>query len=446
MKKFSSILFVLAIFIMNSCTGILDVQPTQSISADEAIKDKTGVDRAITGAYSGLQQTGCYGRNLVIVGDLPTDILAWTGTTMDYAQINNNVIPSDNGVIDGIWAANFDVINRVNNVLYRMPEISDMTPEEYGMYEGDGLFIRALCYYNLVNLFGGVPLKILPTLDLSNIDQARASVDEVYAQIVADLTTAKASLPKSRALGYANAYSANALLARVYLAMYHLNNDPAYAQMAIDEANTVIGDGGFSLAVPYSALFNGNGTESVFEIIYDAQNSNRLAQYYFPRSLTGRYEVSPTPEYVANYPVEDSMRFTATIAFDENNLPYNIKYKDITAGTDRVYVLRLAEMYLIRAEALAYTGGSIEEIQSNINVVRNRAGVAPTQANDYPALKAAILNEMQQEFAYEGHRWFDLKRTKTATTILGIDEKQTLFPIPLYEMQTNKKMTQNPGY
>jgi starch-binding outer membrane protein, SusD/RagB family len=445
MKK-TTYLLILLTLTLGSCTKILEVQPAQAVSADEAIKDKTGVDRAITGSYNALQFNGSYGRNQIIIEDLAADNLNWTGTTQDYSQIANNLISADNGIIDGIWSANYDCINRVNNVLARMPGIADMTLEDRNMYTGDGLFLRALCHFNLVNFFGGVPIKTQPTLDLTNVDQARNTVPEVYAQIVGDLLAAQQLLPAIRSIGKASAFSAKALLARVYLTEYHLNNDPGLAAAAIAAADTVINEGGFILADSCADLYNGNTSESIFEIIYDAQNSNRLAQYFFPRSLTGRYEVSPTTQLIQSYEVADSNRFKASIAYDSINLPYGIKYKDIKAGTDRVYVLRLAEMYLIRAEANAYSNGSIEAIRSDIDIIRKRAGLPATEATDYPGLKLAIENERRHEFAFESQRWSDLVRTKRATTVLGIPENYTLFPIPLSEMLTNKKISQNPGY
>lgn len=444
--KNSAYIFLLIALMIGSCTDVLDVEPYQSISDTEAIKDKTGVDRAITGTYSALQYIGSYGRNQIIVEDLLTDNLTWTGTTQDYGQIDNNQVPAENVYIDGIWAANYDCINRANNVLYRLPDIGDLTPAERDAFEGEALFLRALCHFNLACYFGGIPLKTQPTIDLSNIDQARNTIDEVYQQIIDDLLMAEQKLPSSSPLGRASTYSATALLARVYLTAFHLNEDAAIAGQAIAKAEKVISEGGYTLATSYGDLFTGNATESVFEVVFDAQNSNRLAQYFFPRSLTGRYEISPTNEFVESWEPGDTSRFNATIAFDSTNLAYGYKYRDITAGTDRVYVLRLAEMYLIRAEALAYTNGNIESIQNDINVIRIRAGLAPVQASDHNALKAAILHERRFEFACEGQRWSDLVRTKTATTILGIDEDYTLLPIPLSEIQTNKNMTQNPGY
>ncbi len=436
---------IVAALVSVSCKKLLDVQPTASISAEQAINDKSGVDKAITGAYYSLHDVGNYARNRVIVEDLAADNLAWTGTTRDYQQIGENLIASDNAIIDGIWSSNYECINRVNNVLVRIGDI-EMTTAERNMYTGDGLFLRALSHFNLLCYFGGVPIKTQPTLDLSHINQARNSVADVYGQIVADLLEAEKILPASRSLGRASAFSATALLARVYLTQFHYTNDPAIATLAKNKADEVINNGGFILAPAYGDLFNGNTTESIFEVIFDAQNYNRLAQYFFPVSLTGRYEVSPTAAFVESFRATDTVRFDASITFDANNLPYGIKYKDYTSGTDRVYVLRLAEMYMIRAEAMAYTNGNIEDIRNDVNTLRLRSGLIPTTATTYAELKLAIENERRHEFAFESQRWSDLVRTKRATTLLGIDEKYTLFPIPLSELQTNTLMTQNLGY
>jgi hypothetical protein len=444
MKKISYLLFIVALATL-SCTKILDVQPTASISADQAIKDESGVDKAITGAYYSLHDVGNYGRNMVIVEDLAADNLTWTGTTRDYQQVAENLIASDNAIVDGIWTSNYDCINRVNNVLERIGGI-DMSADKRNMYTGDGLFLRALSNFNLLCYFGGIPIKTKPTLDLSSINQARNSVVEVYVQIIVDLLIAEQILPKTRSIGRASAYSASALLARVYLSAFQYSDDPAMADSAIINAGEVISKGGYTLAPAFNDLYNGNITESIFEVIFDAQNYNRLAQYFFPVSLTGRYEVSPPVAFVQEFQATDTVRFQSSVTFDEKKLPYGIKYKDYTSGTDRVYVLRLAEMYMIRAEALAYSNGNIEDIRNDINILRTRAGLQATTATTYDELKLAIEFERRHEFAFESQRWSDLVRTKRASVVLGIDEKYTLFPIPLSEMQTNTLMTQNPGY
>jgi hypothetical protein len=438
MKKILYIFLAMSM-VIGSCTKVLDVEPTQSISTDQAIKDKKGVENAVIGSYSALQAVGLYGRNQVIVGDLAADNLVWTGTTQDYAQVGNHNIPADNGIVDGMWTAAYDGLNRVNNVLAKLSSISDMSQEERDHFEGELLFIRALLHFRLTNLFGQIPIKTQPTVDLNSIDQPVNPVEQVYTQVITDLQAAESKLPQTAALGRASKFSAKGLLARVYLFNYHLKGDASFATLSIQKASDVINEGGFSLAPAYANLFADNTSESVFEIVYDLQNFNRLAQYFYPRSLTGRYEVAPSPTLIESYE-EIDIRLPSSISTDVENKKYATKYNDVAGGTDRVYVLRLAEMHLIRAEALAYTNGDIIAIQGDINAVRNRAQLANTLASEYDDLKLAIENERRHEFAFEGHRWFDLVRTKRATTVLGIEFKDTVFPIPLSEIQTNKNL------
>jgi hypothetical protein len=448
MKKILFSLFALA-FVIMSCNKVLDVKPTDSVSAEEAIKDKAGVEHALLGSYNALQATGLYYLNAMIVGDLAADNVKWTGTMMEYGQIEKKPIPAENSIVEGMWSGAYNGINCVNNILVKLPGISGLTPDEASNYEGEALFIRALLHYYLATYFGGVPIQTQPTLDLSHIDIARSSLAQVYDQVISDLTTAKVKLSKTKTKGRANSYAASALLAKVYLSKFQQLGDQPSAALAIAWADTVLSKGDYSLATDYASLFKPatNTSESIFEVVYDLQNYNRLAQYFFSRNLSGRYEIAPTEELIQSYEKADTLRFAASVAYDStNNQPFGIKYSDVAGGTDHVYVLRLAEMYLIKAEALAYSDGDILSIQNNINAIRNRAGIDSTTAATIPELKLVIENERRHEFAFEGHRWHDLVRTKRAVTILGIDEKYTLFPIPLSEKQTNNLMEQNPGY
>lgn len=444
MKKIAYFLIALS-FVALSCNKILDVEPTDAISSEEALKDRDGIEKAITGAYNSLHDVGNYGRNRILADDLAADNLSWTGTTRDYQQVDQNLIAADNGITEGLWASGYDCINRVNNVLAVIGSI-DMTEVDRNTFTGDALFLRALSHFNLLTYFGGVPIKTKPTTDLSSINQARNTPAEVYEQVINDLVQAETLLPASREEGWASSFSATALLARVYLTRYHAESDPAYATLAIEKASKVISEGGFALAPAFEDLFAGNQTEAIFDVVFDAQNYNRLAQYCFPVSLTGRYETSPTPAFVTEFQPSDTVRFNTSIRFDEKMLPYAYKYRDIVAGTDRVLVLRLAEMYLIRAEARAWTNGNPADIQADLNMIRTRAGLEPTVAATQDELKLAVMNERRHEFAFEGQRWSDLVRVGWAAALLGIDSKFTLFPIPLSEMQTNSLMTQNPGY
>lgn len=445
MKKITYLL-ISFVLILASCSKVLDVQPTASISSETALNDKVGIERAVIGSYTALQAAGLYGRNRVIVGDLAADNLKWTGTTYEYYQIENNAVPAGNAIIEGTWIAAYDGLNRVNNVLSALGGIDDLTPEERDKYEGEALFMRALFHFNLLTYFGGVPIKTTPTLDISNVNQARNPSDQVYEQIIADLLLAEAKLPETMPVGRANSFAASALLARVYLTRFQTNGNAADAIAAFDMADKVITEGGYSLVTPYAALFEGSNSEVIFELVFDAQNKNRLAEYFLPRSLAGRYEVAPSEALIQSYEPADTLRLAASVATDTLAKDYCNKYQELAEGSDAVIVLRLAEMYMIKAEALAYSNGNIVTIQESINAIRSRAGLEPTTAETYDALKLAIENERRHEFAFEGHRWFDLVRTKRATGLLGIDEDYTYFPIPLSEMQTNNLMEQNHGY
>ena len=445
MKKIIFFLFALA-FAITSCNKVLDVKPTDSVAAEDAITNKAGVEHALIGSYNALQATGLYYLNAMIVGDVAADNLTHTGTMMEYGHIENKPIPAENSIVEGMWSGAYNGINCVNNILVKLPGISDITPEESNQYEGEALYIRALLHYYLLTYFGGVPIQTLPTLDLSKIDIARNTEEEVYTQIITDLTTAKAKLSTTKVIGRANTYTASALLAKVYLSKFQMLNDQPSAGLAITEASQVIDGGGYSLATDFGSMFNPatKSSESIFEVVFDAQNFTRLAQYFYPRELSGRYENAPEEELIQSFEADDN-RKSQSIAYNGTQ-PYCYKYKDVSGGTDHVYVLRLAEMYLIRAEALAYTNGDIGSIQADIDVIRNRAGLVNTTAATIADLKLAIENECRHEFAFEGHRWPDLVRTHRAVTVLGIDEKYTLFPIPLSEKQTNNLMVQNPGY
>ena len=447
MKKIIFFLFALAFTIM-SCNKVMDVKPTDSVAAEDAITNKAGVEHALLGSYNALQATGLYYLNAIVVGDVAADNLTHTGTMMEYGHIENKPIPAENSIVEGMWSGAYNGLNCVNNILVKLPGVSGLTPAEADNYEGEALFIRALLHYHLATYFGGVPIQIQPTLDLSHIDIARNTLAEVYTQVITDLTTAKAKLSTTKIKGRANSYAASALLAKVYLSKFQILGDQPSASLAIAEASRVINEGGYLLAADYADLFNpaNDMSESVFEVVFDEQNYTRLAQYFFSRDLSGRYEFAPESELMLSYEAADTMRYDATIAYTDKSQPYGFKYVDVSGGTDHVYVFRLAEMYLIRAEAMIYSGAGDDIILEDINRIRLRAGLSNTTATSTDELKIALENECRHEFAFEGHRWSDLVRTKRAVDVLGIDEKYTLFPIPLSEMQTNKLMKQNPGY
>jgi hypothetical protein len=377
---------------------------------------------------------------LVSIPDLYADNLDWKGTTQEYGQFENHTLLSDNTIVEAIWRDHYVVLNRVNNVLNKLPEISDMTAAEKENVAAQLYFIRALAHFNLVRLFGPVPIKTQPTLDLnSNLNVARNSVEEVYASIQSDLNLAEGKISVSNSY-YATKGGVLALQAIV--ALYQQNHETAKSK-----ASEVIASGTYSLETNFADLFVGDPVdESIFTLVFDEQNGNRLAEYYYPTSEGGRYEFAPSDLVIASYEETDS-RLGASI---QGNPPYCSKYNDLVTMANNVHVIRLAEMYLIRAEAEARLSGSKAAIRNDINIVRQRALLEPIEFDTYEELLLAIEDERRREFAFEGKRWFELVRTGRAMEVIESvsNSAQLLFPIPMVEIQnnTNPGMYQNTGY
>ncbi|MDX1910601.1 MAG: RagB/SusD family nutrient uptake outer membrane protein [Saprospiraceae bacterium] len=431
------------LLLLSAC-DVLDVQPQNAIPASEAFKDKAGIERGIVGAYNGLQSLSYYGRSYGIFADLAADNLAHppNATSANYRDVDNNAILPDNETVDGIWISIYDAINVANNVIAQVPNITEMTEAEQNKALGEVYFLRALHHFNLLNYFGPIPIKTRPTIGIGDVNVPRDPVEEVYRQIIADLEFSAAHLPAGGPKIRASKWAAEALLARVHLYRKDYPNAAA-------AATRVIGSGQYELLDNYAALFASEGTgESIFEVDFTALDRNRIAEYNFPLTLNGRREVAPDETLTAAYPSGDA-RWAATVANAGGQL-YGIKYDDLSTGADNVLVLRLADMYLIRAEALAAQNGDLVVIRNDINQVRNRAGLPDIQGGEHAALLAAIEQERRLEFALEGHRWFDLVRTGRALDVLPkvTHINQTLFPIPFSELLTNTHdgMYQNPGY
>jgi starch-binding outer membrane protein, SusD/RagB family len=444
MKKAIYILSIL-LLTLAGCE-VLDVKSEDSIPASEAFRNKEGIEKGILGSYSSLQSLSYYGRAYLTISDLAADNLEHPAdaTNSDYAEIDNNAMLAENSAVSGMWAAMYDGINVANNVIVKVPGMQDMTDGEKKSALGELYFLRALNHFNLVNYFGPVPIKIEPTVGVTNLNAGRDPVDQVYTQIIDDLRHASGYLTASASLKVrASKYAAIALLARVYL----YKGDYALAK---EKADSVIKFGGYGPLGNFGDIFAAdNSAESIFEVDFTEVDRNRIAEYNFPKTLNGRREVEPDPSLISAFEAGD-LRKSVSIAYD-GIYAYANKYNDLSKGADNIIVLRLAEMYLIRAEAEARSaGGSTSAVQNDLNAVRIRAGLIPTSAATISDLLLAIERERRVEFAFEGQRWFDLVRTGRAMSVLPkvTNINKTLFPIPSDEILSNKSpdMYQNTGY
>ena len=255
-------IFALGISLAMSSCELLNPQPTDTITSEEAIKDQNGVNKAITGSYSALQFSSYYGRNYIVMGDIATNNLVWTGTSPDYNQINNNSILADNLIVRDIWSTIYDGINRVNNVLAKLPDIT-MSVSSKEIAYGECYFLRGLHHYNLVRLWGAVPIKTKPTTgNLAELQVPRDPVIAVYDQVISDLTQAVAKLPDENTIGRATSSAAKGLLARVYLNRYNLFNDASDLGQAINYSTQLITSQSFSMVARSSDGRDADGVTS----------------------------------------------------------------------------------------------------------------------------------------------------------------------------------------
>src|SRR5919107_5561356 len=192
--------FALAVALVGSlagCNSLLDETPVDAVPEDQAITNAEGARTALIGAYDALQLEAYYDRDLVLMGDLPTDNAEHTGTLTQFNQADANQVRADNTAVDDIWNAIYDGINRVNLILLRVPPLTDLDETEKNQILGEAHFLRALHYHNLVKLWGGVPLRLEPATSIDQSGEiARATVDETYTQILADLDLAEQLIPE----------------------------------------------------------------------------------------------------------------------------------------------------------------------------------------------------------------------------------------------------------
>jgi starch-binding outer membrane protein, SusD/RagB family len=434
---------VAAAVLLAACDSPLVTEPTASIDSETALTTKRGIQLGLNGAYRSLQ-TGqaYYDRDLVAYPDLYADNLDFTGTFQTDREVSLRNVATNNGNVLGTWTQGYVGINRANNVLDAIPNVGELTADEASRYRGEALFVRALHYYRLVRWFGDVPLVLEPSRGVGEQSLVeRAPRAEVLARIITDLEEAAPLLPAGRVNGKATRGAANALLARVYL------EDGKYAQ-ARDKATLVIGSGNYSLVSNYGDIFSQkNSAESIFELQYTLNHGNSNAFWFFPQELGGRWGFSPTAELYGLYGPTDERR-DASIGVTANKR-YIRKFFRIANEDDNLVELRLAEMYLIRAEANARLNAGALTVLGDINTVRDRAGATPlllevlgTQQQQLDA----VLLERRLELAFEGHRFFDLRRHGKAQQVLNITADRLLFPVPQAERDVNSKLSQNPGY
>ena len=438
-----------------SCDSKLNIDPVNNVVDDKALLTSSDVEAALVGCYAGIQNAEAYGGYIQLMSDLLADDgeITFVGTFIQPNQINRKAILKDNSFASAIWTNAYNVINRTNNVLASLDKLD--TPAKKARVEGEARFIRGAMYFELVRLYArdwadgsptanpGVPIVLTPTRVVDASAQiGRNTVSEVYTQVLADFSAAETKMSASSAAGsfFANNAAAAAMLSRVYL------QQGRYAEAATAANRAIVSK--YTLQSSYvDEFYSGadllpNSSEDIFAIQISAQSgSNQLNTFY---SSNQRGDIFIEDKHLNLYdPVDDRLKlFTIGTGGQQS---YSNKY-DSQYGN--IKLIRLAEMYLTRAEGNLRAGTTVGATPlADLNRIRTRAGLAPLAA----VTLADILAERKLELAFEGFRLGDLKRNRESThdpagTVIPWNSPRLVFPIPLREISVNPKLTQNPGY
>ena len=479
MKKIISIIIIGPLLIISACKkSFIELNPISTVSTDALYKTDKDFRDAIVGIYGNLQAEY---QNMWLYGDMRGDdswdeLVKGTAAAMDNFTINN-----DDGVINGTWRNHYSIINRANMLLFK---IADTDPAEVirkDVYVAEAKFLRALAYFNLVRIFGDVPVVTTPISIEEAYKSGRTPVAKVYSDvIIPDLIAAENVLTAKHTgadVGRATKGAAKSLLGKVYMTV----KDFPKAEAKLQEVTTL----GYALLPKYSDLFDFTKDEHHSEYIFDIEyeqgmgegncfttnftpKNPALATFYGvtggqngnnnpPRSL---FNIFPAGDLRKDITAADGFTdangvFVKLIPTSNDVATFTKKYMvRLLASCDsraNWKVIRYADVLLMYAEALNENGKTAEALVQ-LNKIRVRANVPTYSGLSQTATRDAIALERRLELSFEGHRWFDLLRTGKALSTMapfGMKDYMNVYPLQLSQVQLINDKTifpQNPGY
>ena len=483
--KYNLIAIALLGFSFSSCSDFLEQNPQTDLSENDFYKTADDILSAVNGVYSSLQEGDIYG-NWYVFGEIPSDNTRnqLSGSVTTQNEFDQFYIDTQNSMIANFWKAAYKVINRTNTVLGRSDGI-EINTELANRYKLECKFIRALMYFNLVRVYGDVPLVLKEISISESYDILREPKENVYNQIIADLKEAQ-DLPVSYSTaedGRATQGAAKALLTNVYMTLHKY----AEAETILAE---IINSGRYSLLenTPgslnidgYKNVFspvNHNSKEGIFEIQFlkggYGEGSNYANNFAPENSGTNVVAVGGTggnniPEMdIYNAYEEGDLRrdFSMSLGYYDNRKNnewvesrYVCKFMDVpyqnNDASNNYPVIRYADVILMYAEALNQNGKTAEACKY-LNMTRRRGfGYQTTetspvdlQTTDKAQFALMVEQERRVELAFENHRWFDLIRTGRAVEVMrskgfSLNETNLICPIPQKQIDVNPKLTQN---
>lgn len=474
------------ILILTSCSKLVSISdPNDRIVSNVAFSTDNLATAAVNGIYNNMMLENSFSRSFTtLYGGLSSDeLITFYGPDDPYYAINTNHLSligsqtSSNAPTDNIWSSAYGVIYAANAVIEGIAASasSQLHDDVRTILTAEARCIRAFCYFYLTNYYGDVPL-VLNTDYNATITIARTAQADIYQQVIQDLKEARDNLPADYAAGgdrrvRVNKWAATALLARAYLFTGDYNNAAAQATEVINNSSL------YGLEANLKNVFLTTSREAIWQLnhitstgssdatpdgllllpqLANSSNDTGYVNYLISAQLLNAFE----PGDLRLQLWVDSIIIYQTGQTAHFSSKYEIGISNETFGgapIEYYMVLRLAEQYLIRAEAEANgVGGGPAAAITDLNVIRTRAGLPDLPGNlEQTALLTAVAHEWQTEFFCEwGHRWFNLKRTGQGRTVLSqiplkqpwAGDNQLLYPIPPVDIARDPNLTQNPGY
>lgn len=467
MKTFNRIKQVLVMLLccfLTSCEDFLEIEtPDNKITSEVVFNNDETAISAMTGIYNQLYNSPFSSgghTSVTVLAGLSAEALAPIRTTnLSYMEFEQHEILPDNNRNLNLWSSAYNIIYLTNSLIEGLADSDNISENLRSRLEGEAKFVRAFTYFYLVNLYGDVPL-ILSTDYQVNSLASRNPESEIYPQIIADLQGAIEILSSGYDQGertQVNQTTAIALLARVNLYLKNWEQAESLSSQVISQNNT------YEILENLDHVFLANSMEAIWQLTPKGSgsvltNTNDGASFLIHPFFSFLANLKLEPAFVSSMDEKD-LRLQNWIGFHPGlEVYYANKYK-IQNSTEPIteysMVMRLAEQYLIRAEARAMQE-NLQGAIADLDVIRNRAGLDLISEINPTITKENLLDKIQEErrkelFTEWGHRWLDLKRTGKAGEILGAgdplwQETDVLYPIPAAELMTNPNLTQNNGY
>jgi starch-binding outer membrane protein, SusD/RagB family len=453
------LLFISVIPVFMGCKKFVETEPPlHELTSSVVFENDQSALSALAGIYARINvgPQNMLSGGVSLYAGLYADEIFNTTTNATYDPFyKNSLLATTNAAGSRFWGHIYPVIYHCNALLEGVSQSQNITDSLRQQLKGEAKLMRALCYYYLVQLYGDVPFVTSTDYRINSV-MPRTPTAAILLQLESDLQEAAGQLPAQviNSNGRPNKWAARGLLSRVYMLQKKFT-------AAETECSAIINSGVFNLVSNLSNVFLVNSKETIWQLmpVGTAQVNSPEGNIFIPSSATARPTFALTSHLLNQFATNDLRRtnWLRTVTVNSISYTYPYKYKIRTNATisEANILLRLAEIYLMRAEAraeqsrLSGTDGAL----ADLNIIRARAGLPGVSASTISEALFAIEQERRLElFSEWGHRYFDLKRWDKANSVLGIlkspnwEPSDLLWPIPQSELNLNVFLTQNPGY